>query len=324
MAATAVKVSGLGKVYGRLRALRGVTFELPKGAVLGLIGPNGAGKTTLLRILATLQTPTSGSVEVLGYDIANEKADARRRMGFLPDFFKLYSNMTLRDCLGFFASSYGLPLESIPARIEEVLASVDLESKGDSLIRNISRGMVQRIGLAAVMVHDPELLILDEPASGLDPQSRAALYEIISGLRKDGRTVLVSSHILGELAGVCTHLAIISEGIVRAFGSVGSVMAAHGGKPTVEVATAASRDEMEVPLAMLPDVRILSENSEGPGSVFSLDMDTGHESVAALNRTLVEGGIGVWKIGVRNPDLLEVFRNLVAATTEKGGETWTQ
>jgi len=162
-----LEVNNLRKEFGTVVAVNDISLSVEKGQVWGLIGPNGAGKTTLLRMLATVLRPTSGSVQLLGFDLAKEYLKIRRHIGFLPDFFNLYNDLTLQECLEFFAKAYRVEDELIPQRVDEVLDYIELQNKRDDFIRHLSRGMVQRMGVGVLLVHDPDVFLLDEPASGL-------------------------------------------------------------------------------------------------------------------------------------------------------------
>jgi ABC-2 type transport system ATP-binding protein len=180
-----LEINNIRKEYGTVVAVNDVSFSMAPGQVLGLIGPNGAGKTTLLRILATVLRPTSGSVKILGYDLKKQYLKIRKNIGYLPDFFNLYNDLTLRECLDFFARAYKVEAKSIPARIDEVLNYIELSHKRNDLVRNLSRGMVQRMGVGALLVHNPDLFLLDEPASGLDPKARIQLRKILKKLASE-------------------------------------------------------------------------------------------------------------------------------------------
>ena len=218
-----LEINNIRKEYGTVVAVNDVSFSMAPGQVLGLIGPNGAGKTTLLRILATVLRPTSGSVKLLGYDLKKQYLKIRKNIGYLPDFFNLYNDLTLRECLDFFARAYKVKVKSIPDRIDEVLSYIELSNKQNDLIRHLSRGMVQRMGVGALLVHNPDLFLLDEPASGLDPKARIHLREILKKLANEGKTIIISSHILTELSGFCTHIALMNDGKIVMHGAVDEI-----------------------------------------------------------------------------------------------------
>jgi ABC-2 type transport system ATP-binding protein len=207
-----IETRDLTKMYGDLYALNRLTIKLEKGDVYGFIGPNGAGKTTTMRILATLLNPTWGEASVCGYSIYNGAKEIRRYMGYMPDFFGVYDDMKVIEYLEFFAAAYRIKGPERRKKCEQVLELVDLGYKRDALVTSLSRGMTQRLGLARVLLHEPQVLLLDEPASGLDPRARIEMYELLKELRNMGKTILVSSHILPELAKVCNKIGIIERG----------------------------------------------------------------------------------------------------------------
>src|SRR5208282_4983961 len=219
-----IETRDLTKMYGELYALDRLTLKLERGDVYGFIGPNGAGKTTTMRILATLLNPTWGEATVCGYSIYNGAKDIRRVMGYMPDFFGVYDDMKVIEYLEFFASAYRIKGAARRKICEEVLELVDLTYKRDALVTSLSRGMTQRLGLARVLLHEPQVLLLDEPASGLDPRARIEMRALLKELRNMGKTILVSSHILPELADICNKIGIIEQGCLLVNGEVTDVM----------------------------------------------------------------------------------------------------
>ena len=207
-----IETRDLTKMYGELYALNRLNLKLERGDVYGFIGPNGAGKTTTMRILATLLNPTWGEASVCGYSIYNNAKEIRRVMGYMPDFFGVYDDMKVIEYLEFFAATYRIDGPARRKKCDEVLELVDLGYKRDALVTSLSRGMTQRLGLARVLLHDPQVLLLDEPASGLDPRARIEMRGLLKELRKLGKTILVSSHILPELADICNKIGIIERG----------------------------------------------------------------------------------------------------------------
>ena len=191
-----IRAVGLNKKYGNFHAVKALNLELDEGDVFGFIGPNGAGKTTTMRMLATLLDPTSGEAYVCGHSIYQRPREIRRLVGYMPDFFGVYDDMKVIEYLEFFAATYRIPPEKRPDICERVLDLVDLTFKRDNLANTLSRGQTQRLGLARVLVHDPQVLLLDEPASGLDPRARIKIRELIKRLRDMGKTIMVSSHTL--------------------------------------------------------------------------------------------------------------------------------
>jgi len=222
---TIVRADGLVKRYDGLPALDGLDLRVEEGEIFGLVGPNGAGKTTTLRILATLLEPTAGDAEIAGISVRRNPAAVRRVLGFMPDVFGVYDDMKVWEYLDFFGRCYGLPPDRRRRMIGDLLELVDLADKRNAYVAELSRGMQQRLCLAHALVHDPVVLLLDEPASGLDPRARVELRELLRELRALGKTIVVSSHILPELEELCSSLAIIDHGRVLAQGRVAEIEA---------------------------------------------------------------------------------------------------
>jgi ABC-2 type transport system ATP-binding protein len=219
-----IETRDLTKMYGDLYALDRLTLKLERGDVYGFIGPNGAGKTTTMRILATLLNPSWGEATVCGYSIYNGAKDIRRMMGYMPDFFGVYDDMKVIEYLEFFAAAYRIKGVERRKKCDQVLELVDLGYKRDALVTSLSRGMTQRLGLARVLLHEPQVLLLDEPASGLDPRARIEMRGLLKELRNMGKTILVSSHILPELADICNKIGIIERGRLLFDGDVESAI----------------------------------------------------------------------------------------------------
>jgi ABC-2 type transport system ATP-binding protein len=219
-----IETRDLTKMYGDLYALNRLTLKLEKGDVYGFIGPNGAGKTTTMRILATLLNPTWGEATVCGYSIYNGAKEIRRLIGYMPDFFGVYDDMKVIEYLEFFAAAYRIKGPERRKKCDQVLDLVDLGYKRDALVTSLSRGMTQRLGLARVLLHEPQVLLLDEPASGLDPRARIEMRGLLKELRNMGKTILVSSHILPELADICNKIGIIERGRLLFDGDVQSAI----------------------------------------------------------------------------------------------------
>ena len=287
----AITVEGLVKRYGRLTALDDVSFSVPGGSIYGFLGPNGAGKTTALRILATLLMPTEGKAWVAGEDVARHPARARRQMGYMPDFFGVYDDLTVREYMEFYAQAHGVPRAQWHKIIADLLELVDLGHKRDDFVETLSRGMKQRLGLARCLVHDPEVLLLDEPASGLDPRARVEMREVLREISRMGKAVLISSHILPELEDLSTEVGIIHQGRMVASGPVPSILAQLGASRVLEVRTlerAAETGDIMGGQPSVRDVEILHERSMVRAS-FAGD-DAGQ---AAVLEALVEAGIPV-------------------------------
>jgi ABC-2 type transport system ATP-binding protein len=219
-----IKTQDLTKVYGELRAIDNLTLELNEGDLFGFIGPNGSGKTTTMRILATLLQPSWGEAYVAGYSIYTHPKEIRRLIGYMPDFFGVYDDMKVIEYLEFFAAAYRIKGPQRKKICNEVLDLVELGYKRDAFVTSLSRGMTQRLGLARVLLHDPKVLLLDEPASGLDPRARIEIRTLLKELRKLGKTILVSSHILPELADICNKVGIIERGVLKISAEVSEIM----------------------------------------------------------------------------------------------------
>ncbi|MCW5937767.1 MAG: ABC transporter ATP-binding protein [Fimbriimonadaceae bacterium] len=219
-----LEIHNLNKRYGNLQAVSDVSFSLQPGDIFGFIGSNGAGKTTTIRMIATLLEPDSGTARLNGIDIRRDPMAVRKMIGYMPDFFGLYDDVKVWEYLDFFANLYRVPAADRPSVIDNVLELTDLGHKKDAFASTLSRGMQQRLSLARCLVHDPSLLLLDEPASGLDPRARAELKELIAELGKMGKMVIVSSHILPELADFCNSVGIIEKGKLVTWGAVENVV----------------------------------------------------------------------------------------------------
>lgn len=220
-----VDVDNLWVRYGKVVAVRGISLHIPKGEVFGFIGPNGAGKSSTIKVLATLLKPDEGTARIDGINIIHHPMRVRRRIGYMPDFFGVYEDLTVNEYLHFFAATYSIERDKRKAVVRDVLALTDLTDKLDAQVDALSRGMKQRLGIARVLLHDPDLLLLDEPASGLDPRARIEMRELLKELRNMGKTILISSHILHELAHLCTHIGIIEAGQIVAQGSLDEIYA---------------------------------------------------------------------------------------------------
>ncbi len=220
----AIEVQDLSHAFKQHRALVNMTFNVPRGALHGFVGPNGAGKTTTLKLICTLLKPQAGMVRVFGNSIRTSVKQIRRRIGFMPDHFSMYRQMTVYEYLDFFGAAYGLSVNERDRVITDVLSLTDMDGRQDDLVSALSRGMQQRVSLARVLVNDPDLLLLDEPASGLDPRARIELMEILQELQRLGKTIFISSHILSELAELCDSVTIVDRGTVKYSGSMDGLL----------------------------------------------------------------------------------------------------
>ena len=219
----AICIRDLRVSYGKFEAVKGISLDIPEGEVFGFIGPNGAGKSSTFRVLATLQPNYRGMALVCGLDVLSQPQQVRDVMGFVPDFFGVYEDLTSLEYLHFFAAAYKLPMSKRKGTIDDVLTLTDMAHKADSAVDSLSRGMKQRLALARVLLHDPKVLLLDEPSSGLDPRARIEMRELLKALRDMGKTILISSHILSELGQLCTRIGIIELGKMVTQGSLDDI-----------------------------------------------------------------------------------------------------
>jgi len=257
-----VDIKNLWVKYGEVVAVRGISFQIPRGEVFGFIGPNGAGKSSTIRILATLQLPTGGNVRVDGIEVRNNPMAIRRRIGYMPDSFGLYDGLTVREYLHFFAAAYDTPLDRRDRLVDDVLALTDLKYKIDAPVDGLSRGMKQRLGLSRVLLHDPELLLLDEPASGLDPRARIEVREILKELSRMGKTILISSHILHELSQLCTRIGILETGRLVTEGSLEEIYHRLGLMQIVHVQVVSGSDELAVHVRRISGVEAVDVQAD--------------------------------------------------------------
>jgi ABC-2 type transport system ATP-binding protein len=289
-AETVIDIHDLKHRYKTHQALAGVSFSVQRQSIHGFVGPNGAGKTTTLKILATLLKPQWGTVGVFGHDIVHDRKAVRRRIGFMPDHFSMYRQMTVFEYLDFFGAAYGLGLAQRDKIIGDVLALTDMAGRKDDLINGLSRGMQQRVSLARVLVHDPDLLLLDEPASGLDPRARIELMEILEELRRLGKTIFISSHILSELATLCDHVTILDRGEVKYTGTMRGLIAnSDGATSTYQLTLAAVHPATADALAKLPGMNRVTPPLPGE-SRYTLNFDRAQLPLNAILRTTIEAG----------------------------------
>ncbi|HEX2152382.1 MAG TPA: ABC transporter ATP-binding protein [Acidimicrobiia bacterium] len=302
-----ISLQSVEKRYGSVTALAGLDLAVPEGSVFGLIGPNGAGKTTAMLILSSLLARDGGSVTVGGADPQKEPRTVRRHLGYMPDFFGFYDSLSAYEYLDFFAAVQGVPSARRRGVVLDLLSLVDLSNKIDADVNSLSRGMKQRLSLARTLVHEPALLVLDEPASGLDPRARVQLRELIAELHRMGKTILISSHILAELEGICTHMGVIDDGVVKAQGEMDTIRGALTGSRRLRVRLA--DDDVDAALDLLDARPEVSEASVERGRLeFVLSGDD--DESADLLRELINGGIVVYEWRAEAAGLEELFLEL--------------
>ncbi|XZE18549.1 ABC transporter ATP-binding protein [Pirellulaceae bacterium SH449] len=300
-----IKTSQLTKKYDDMYAIRDIDLDLGQGDLFGFIGPNGAGKTTTMRIIATLLTPTFGEAYVCGHSIYTHPKEIRRLVGYMPDFFGVYDDMTVIEYLEFFAAAYRIDARARRKRCDEMLEIVDLEFKRDAYANTLSRGQTQRLGLARVLLHDPAVLLLDEPLSGLDPRARIEMRALMRRLGAMGKTIIVSSHILPELADVCNKVGIIDSGVLIANDDVQSIIKKV--RPsTVLLIEPAIAGQLEAAAKSIEGMDLVDSVSDESG-VLRVILKVGIEDYSPIATSLITQGIGLKKFGEEEINLESAF-----------------
>ncbi|MFN7972286.1 MAG: ABC transporter ATP-binding protein [Acidobacteriota bacterium] len=304
-----IKTFGLTKEYKRLTALKDLSIEVHEGDIYGFIGPNGAGKSTTLKILATLLLPTRGTAFIAGKSVVEDPYGVRRLIGYMPDFFGVYTDMEVEEYLRFFAAAYDIRGERQTKIVGDVLELTDLGGKRGTLIGSLSRGMQQRLGLARVLVHDPQVLLLDEPASGLDPRARVEIREILKELMSMGKTILISSHILSELAELCTRIGIIERGDLKVQGPIDEVMKKLGRARAVIVELDVAADQA---LPLLQACPLFSEVVASNGGTNQVRCTLTHKDMdlALVSEYIWKNGLRLRHFAEDRPSLEQAFMDL--------------
>ena len=306
-AGSAIEVYQVSHRYKERLALKSVNLQIGRGSLHGLVGPNGAGKTTLLKILSTLTPVQLGTVTVFGESAASNRDVVRRRIGFMPDGFGLYRQMTVFETLDFFGTGYGLKRTERDAAIPDLLGLLDLEGRQHDLVGSLSRGLQQRVALAKTLVHDPDVLLLDEPASGLDPRARIELMEILTALRRMGKTIVISSHILSELALVCESVTILSRGQVRYSGPIESLLAGRADENVFSVRLQGSPHDAPERLGGIAGVRAVEPCEEPSEYLLVAEPSVGASDLLAA---LLGLGLPLAGFGPARRHLNEAFMEL--------------
>jgi ABC-2 type transport system ATP-binding protein len=296
-------VEDLVKRYDRFVAVDHLSMTVERGHVFGFVGPNGAGKTTTMRIAATLLAPTSGSVRVAGFDVMEEPIKVRRKIGYMPDFFGVYDNLKAMEYLDFYGASYGIPYKERQKTAEGLLNLVGLANKRDNYVDSLSRGMKQRLCLARSLMHDPELLILDEPASGMDPRARVELKNILKELKNMGKTILISSHILSELSEMCDSIGIIEHGRLVVSGDVKNIMETVSGRLTVRIKLL---DDMDRAINILKEQPLVSDIFQ-EDDMLEIGYKGKDEDLWPLLKTLVANDVPIISFSKTDGNLEKVF-----------------
>ena len=304
-----LKIEKLSKNYGKFPALKELSLEVPDGQLHGFVGPNGAGKTTTMRILATLMAPTSGAAWVEGTNLVREGQKARKLVGYMPDFFGVYDNLTCREYLDFYARCYRIGAEERKRMGSQLLELVQLQEKENEYVNGLSRGMKQRLCLARSLIHDPKLLILDEPASGMDPRARAEMKGILRTLREMGKTVLISSHILPELSEMCDSLTILDHGELVFSGSVEELSDRMNGNAPLDIrlAETAGAEAVEEAVRCLRELPYITEILQEEPFLLRVRLDGGEDVCMAAMRELVTRNVPVCDFHRAPMNLEKVF-----------------
>ncbi len=298
-----IKTVRLGKKYGKFEALKNLNVEVEEGDIFGFIGPNGAGKTTTLRILATLLEPTTGMAYIEGIPVTMAPYEVKRRVGFMPDTFGVYDGMRLREYLDFFGAAYKIPKRKRKGIIDDVLALTDLTSKADDFVSAFSRGMKQRCCLAKTLIHDPKVLLLDEPASGLDPRARIEIRELLKTLGRMGKTILISSHILSELGDMCNKIGIIEHGKLLTAGDFHEILNSIRQAREIRIELLDGGDTAAQILEQTAGIF----NVDRSGNEFQMECKLGRLELAELHARLVTAGVKVLFVEEQGGTLEDVF-----------------
>jgi ABC-2 type transport system ATP-binding protein len=285
-----IAVEGVHRVFDNVHAVRGVSFTIQRGQVVGFIGANGAGKTTTMRMMATLDLPTSGTIRVAGRDVVNFPAEVRQRIGWMPDSYGAYEHMTVFEYLDFFARASGLRDARRRERVREVMIFADLMPIRDRMINKLSKGMGQRLCFGRTLLHDPDVLILDEPAAGLDPKARVEFKQLVRLLAQEGKTIFISSHILSELGEICDTLLFIDAGRIVHHGTPESLERHPSAEVVFEVQVLGDPAALASWVALNPGVRLLEERRAGGRLAFD---ESAPEAAAAQLRKMVLDGVPV-------------------------------
>lgn len=298
-----LKIENFVKVYNKQPAVDNLSLHLKAGSIMGFIGPNGAGKTTTIKMIATLLEPTSGTAYVNGIDVTEAPDEIRPLIGYMPDFFGMYDDVKVWEYLDFFAAAYRIQKDKRKGSIDNILELTDLTGKRDSFVSELSRGMQQRLCLAKTILHDPKLLLLDEPASGLDPRARIEIKELLKELRNMGKTILISSHILPELADFCNEIAIIEQGKLVVSGDVEAIMNQCKGGTVLEISVV---DRLDEAVAFLEKLGSVGEVTIDNGTITAAYCGQSGEHYSILEE-LTKNGFKVKSFNEAEVDLEDVF-----------------
>lgn len=296
-------ITHLRKDYKNVTAVKDLSFHLDRGDIFGFIGPNGAGKTTTIKVCATLLEPTAGAVNVDGLDVSKSTEEVRGIIGYMPDFFGVYDDVMVWEYLDFFAAAYRIPASRRKGVIDDVLELTDLQGRRDAYVEELSRGMKQRLCLAKTLLHDPRVLLLDEPASGLDPRARIEMKELLKELKAMGKTILISSHILPELADFCNKIGIIEQGEMVISGEVEEIMRKVQGGKALNIELEGDCEKAVSLLSGYPQVRSVKQN----GDSLTVEFSTDEVDQTTILRILIENGLRVRSFSETRVGLEDIF-----------------
>ncbi|MGC9328584.1 MAG: ATP-binding cassette domain-containing protein [Candidatus Hinthialibacter sp.] len=298
-----IRIENFTKKYGDKTAVQNFNLHVEQGDIFGFIGPNGAGKTTTIRFLATLLKPTAGEAWINNHSVTKDPMSVRRSMGYMPDSFGVYEGMRVWEYLDFFAAAYNIKKEKRKQIIRDVINLLDLDNKRDDFVEGLSRGMKQRLCLAKTLVHDPKVLILDEPASGLDPRARHYIKELLKELQRMGKTIFISSHILAELADCCNKIGIIERGVLLAAGDIRTIMSQVRENILLEIELLHPDERLEKIAWKFPGV----QNVEVMGQITRVEYQGDIRQIPAFHKKLFDEGVEVLYFRELPADLEEVF-----------------
>jgi len=306
----AIETRNLTRYYGKVTAVADLNLQVSAGALFGLIGPNGAGKTTTLRMLAGLLEPSTGTILLNGQEVNHNWPELRKKIGYMPDFFGVYEDMLVWEYLDFFARCYDLPTTRRRQVTDELLELVDLTEKREAYVQTLSRGMRQRLCLAHALVHDPQILLLDEPASGLDPRARVEMRELLRELGAMGKTILVSSHILSELAELCDSVGIMEKGQLVASGSLAEISFLATQGRNLRIKSISPLEEVKSKLNNLVGVGQVQDSDDGDRKSLEVEFQGDDDAIANLLSILVSQGVKVISFIEITNNLEEIFLSL--------------
>ena len=310
-----VEVRDLSRHFGQTKAVDGVSFAFTSGQVYGFVGPNGAGKTTTMRIMATMDEPTDGDVVIDSVSVREYPEEARRVVGFVPDSLPAHGTTTVHEYLDFFARAYGLKGAALKRAVEGVKEFAGLTAIQDKVLKHLSKGMKQRVSLGRAMVHDPKVLLMDEPAAGLDPRARIELRELITALAEMGKAILVSSHILSELAEMCHGVVIIDEGRILENGMLADIAVRSTPTQTIAICSAGPPERLRADCEALPHVL----QATMAGKEVHVVVDDTQDARATLLRSLIERGQRVTEFRGINAGLEDIFMRVTRGNGGKRG-----